>query len=114
MELLVGRLLERGEREHARIVDEDVKRSERRDCFGKQMLHLGDNGDIRLSRERVAACGLDIGDDALCAWSVAGEVHDDGGTGGCHRLRDAGSDALGRTGDERNLTSQGTGHQRVR
>ena len=27
------------------------------------MLDLGDNGDIRLSRERVAACGLDIGDD---------------------------------------------------
>ena len=56
---------------------------------------------------------LDIGDDALCAWSVTREVHDDVGTGGCHRLRDAGSNALGRAGDERNLTSQGTGHQRV-
>ena len=92
----VGCLLERGEREHARIVDEDVERPERRDCFGTQMLHLGDDGDIRLNRERVAACGLDIGDDALCAWSVTREGHDDGGTGGCHRLRDAGSNALGR------------------
>ena len=58
MELLVGRLLERGEREHARIVDEDVERPERRDCFGKQPLDLGANGDIRLNRERLAACGL--------------------------------------------------------
>ena len=46
------------------------------------MLHLGDNGDIRLNREGVAAGGPDIGDDALCAWSVTGEVHDDGGTSG--------------------------------
>ncbi len=82
VELLVGRLLEHGERKHARIVDEDVERSERLDCFGKQMLYLGDNGDIRLNRERVAACGLDIGDDVLGAWSVTGEVHDDRGTGG--------------------------------
>ena len=94
MELLVGRLLEQGEREHARIVDEDVQPSERRESFGTQMLHLADNGDIRLNRERVAVCGLDIGDDSLGAWSVTREVHDDGGAGGRHRLRDAGSDAL--------------------
>ena len=74
------------------------------------MLHLGDDGDIRLNRERVASCGLDVGDDALCAWSVSREVHDDRGTGGCHRLRDAGSNAP----DERNLTGQETGHERVR
>jgi hypothetical protein len=80
VELLVGRLLERGKGEHARIVDEDVERPERRDCLGKQPLHLGDNGDIRLNRECLAACGVDLGDDALCASSVTGEVHDDGGT----------------------------------
>ena len=106
-------LLERGEREHARIVDEDVERPERRHCFGKQPLHLGDDGDIRLNRDRVAACGLDIGDDAPCTWSVSREVHDDGGTRGCHRLRDAGSNALARAGDEHNLTRQGTGHRRA-
>jgi hypothetical protein len=43
LELLVGRLLERGEGEHPGIVYEDVEPSERRDRFGKQMLHLGDN-----------------------------------------------------------------------
>jgi hypothetical protein len=53
-----------------------------RDGFGKQPLHLGDNGDIRLNRERLAACGVDLGDGALCARSVTGEVHDDGGTSG--------------------------------
>jgi hypothetical protein len=56
------------------IADEDVNRSERRDSIGKQTLDLGDNGDIRLSRERVAACGLDFGDDALGAWSATREV----------------------------------------
>ena len=54
-----------------------------------------------------------LGDDALGAWSVTREVYDDGGTGRCHRLRDAGTDALGRAGDDRNLTSQGTGRHRV-
>jgi hypothetical protein len=63
VELVVGRLLEQGEREHARIVDDDVERPERCDCFGTQMLHLGDIGDIRLNRARVAACGPDTGDD---------------------------------------------------
>ncbi len=77
------------------------------------MLHLGDDGGIRLNRERVAACRLYLGDDALCTVSVTDIVDDDGGTSGRHRLGDAGSDALGRAGDERNLTSQGTGHQRV-
>ena len=42
----------------------------------------------------------------------ASRVHDDGGTGGGHRFRGAVSDALGRTGDERNFASQGPG-QRV-
>ena len=55
VEVRVGRLLERGEGEHARIVDEDVEPSERRDRFGTPMLHLGDHGDIRLNRASVAA-----------------------------------------------------------
>ena len=36
VEVRVGRLLERGEGEHARIVDEDVEPSERRDRCGTQ------------------------------------------------------------------------------
>jgi hypothetical protein len=78
------------------------------------MLHIGDDGDIRLNCEGVAARGLDIGDDALRAGSVSRTVHDDRGTGGRHCFRDASCDAFSRAGDEGNFASQGTDHRRVR
>ena len=65
MELLVGCLLERGKGEHARIVDEDVKRPELRNRFSAQMRSPGDDGDIRLNCEGVPARGLNLGDDAI-------------------------------------------------
>jgi len=45
---------------------------------GRLLDYLGDNGDIRWSRERVAACGLDIGDDALGGWSVTAQLYRSG------------------------------------
>ena len=77
------------------------------------MLHLRDDGDIRLNCEGVPARGLDPGDDAIRADSARPKVCDDRGTGGGHRFRDASSNAFGRAGNEGNPAGEGTVHRRV-
>ncbi len=94
MEVLRRDLLDRSEIIHTRIVDQDVKTSERLLRFREK------TGDLRLvravcpDRYRFAPITLDLGDDPVCARLAARVVDDDRRPGGGEMLRDRSTDSL--------------------
>ena len=100
VEGLLGDLVEGREGVDAGVVDEDVEAAVRLFGLGEEFGDVGLPGDVALDGDGLAACGGDVGDDLVGSGLAGGVVDDDAGAGGGEGLGDAGSDALGRAGDD--------------